>query len=199
MRASEQDRPDVAQRRAAWRAQQPGLDPEQLIFLDETWARTNMTRSHGRSPRGLRLHDAVPYGRWKTSTFVAGLRQNGLVAPAVFNGAINGQLFLAYVEQVLVPTLRPGDIVMMDNLSSHKVTGVREAIAAAGASVLYLPAYSPDLNPIEQAFAKLKALLRAKALRTVETLWNAIGSIVTCFTPAECRNYMQDAGYFQSG
>ncbi|MGH7071783.1 MAG: transposase, partial [Acetobacteraceae bacterium] len=120
-------------------------------------------------------------------------------APAVFNGAINGQLFLAYVEQVLVPTLRPGDIVMMDNLSSHKVSGVCQAIATAGASVLYLPSYSPDLNPIEQAFAKLKTLLRAKALRTVEALWNAIGNIVTCFTPAECRNYMQDAGYFQSG
>ncbi len=158
-----------------------------------------MTRSHGRSPRGVRLHDAVPYGRWKTSTFVAALRQDGLAAPAVFRGAINGQLFLAYVEQTLVPTLTLGDIVVMDNLSSHKVTGVREAIAAAGAGVLYLTAYSPDMNPIEQAFATLKALLRAKALRTVEALWNAIGSIVTCFTPAECRNYMRDAGYFQSG
>ena len=157
-----------------------------------------MTRSHGRAPCGQRLIDAVPYGRWKTSTFLAGLRQDGMVAPAVFNGAINGELFLAYVEQVLAPSLRPGDTVVMDNLGSHKVAGVREAIAAAGASVLYLPAYSPDLNPIEQAFAKLKALLRAKALRTVEVLWNAIGSIVGCFTPEECRNYMKQAGYFQS-
>jgi len=158
-----------------------------------------MTRLHGRSPRGQRLIDAVPYGRWKTSTFLAGLRQDALVAPAVFNGAIDGELFRAYVEQILVPTLRPGDIVVMDNLGSHKVVGVREAITTAGAGLLYLPAYSPDLNPIEQAFAKLKALLRAKALRTVEALWNAIGSIVGCFTPNECRNYMRNAGYFQSG
>lgn len=158
-----------------------------------------MTRSHGRSPRGQRLADAVPYGRWRTSTFLAGLRQDGLVAPAVFAGAINGELFRAYVDQILVPALRPGDIVVMDNLSSHKVTGVRNAIIAAGASLLFLPAYSPDLNPIEQAFAKLKALLRAQALRTVEALWNAIGSIVGCFTPNECRNYIRDAGYFQSG
>src|SRR3954465_1482908 len=127
---------------------------------------------------GCRLVDAVPHGHWKTSTFIAGLRQDGLIAPCVFNGAINGELFLAYVEQVLVPTLASGDIVIMDNLASHKVAGVRRAIEAAGARLLYLPPYSPDLNPIEQAFAKLKAMLRARALRTVEALWNALGDLV---------------------
>ena len=137
-----------------------------------------------------------PHGHWNTSTFIAGLRQDGLVAPCVFNGAINGELFLAYVEQVLVPTLIGGDIVVMDNLGSHKVAGVRKAIEAVGARLHYLPSYSPDLNPIEQAFAKLKALLRAKALRTVEALWNALGDIVACFSPAECANFLRHAGYF---
>jgi transposase len=126
------------------------------------------------------------------------LRQDGMIAPCVFKGAINGELFLAYIEQVLVPTLTRGDIVIMDNLSSHKVAGVRQAIEAAGASVLHLPSYSPDLNPIEQAFAKLKALLRAKALRTLEALWNAIGSIGSCFTPTECANFLRHTGYFRS-
>ena len=138
-----------------------------------------MVRLYGWAPVGHRLVDAVPHGHWKTSTFIAGLRQDRLVAPCVFNGAINGELFLAYVEQVLAPTLTRGDIVVMDNLGSHKVAGVRKAIEAAGARLLYLPPYSPDLNPIEQAFAKLKALLRAKALRTVEALWNALGDIVS--------------------
>ena len=158
-----------------------------------------MTRQMGRSERGQRLVGAVPYGRWRTSTFIAGLRHDGMVAPAVFNGAINGETFLAYVEQVLVLTLRPGDLVIMDNLGSHKVAGVREAIEAAGASAMFLPAYSPDLNPIEMAFAKLKAMLRAKALRSVEALWNALGDIVPCFTPNECASYFRHAGYFQSG
>lgn len=157
-----------------------------------------MTRPLGRAECGKRLVAAVPYGHWKTSTFIAGLRQDGLVAPGVFDGAINGALFLAYVEQALVPTLRAGDVVIMDNLSSHKVAGVRDAIAAAGASLLYLPAYSPDLNPIEQAFAKLKALLRAGAIRTVDALWKALGTLLDCFSPAECANYLRHAGYFQS-
>jgi transposase len=196
LRAAEQDRPDVAKARAEWRDNQSALDPGKLIFLDETWTKTNMVRQYGWAEVGRRLVDAVPHGHWKTSTFIAGLRQDGLVAPCVFNGAINGELFLAYVEQVLVPTLSPGDIVIMDNLASHKVTGVRQAIEAAGASLLYLPPYSPDLNPIEQAFAKLKALLRAKALRTVEALWKALGNLVTCFSPAECANYLRHAGYF---
>jgi transposase len=153
-----------------------------------------MARLYGWAPAGTRLVDAVPHGHWNTSTFIAGLRENGLVAPCVFRGAINGELFLAYVEQVLAPTLTTGDIVIMDNLSSHKVAGVRQAIEAAGATLLYLPPYSPDLNPIEQAFAKLKALLRAKALRTVDALWNALGSLVACFTPEECRNFLRHAG-----
>jgi len=153
----------------------------------------------GSAERGKRVVSAVPFGRWRTSTFIASLRHDGLVAPCVFNGAVNGELFIAYVEQVLVPTLRVGDIVVMDNLSSHKVAGVREAIETAGATLRLLPAYSPDLNPIEQAFAKLKTLLRSRAMRSVEALWNAIGSIIACFAPAECANYFRNAGYFRSG
>jgi transposase len=160
--------------------------------------KTNMTRLYGRAPRGKRLVAAVPHGHWKTSTFIGALRCDGLVAPSVFDGAINGELFLAYVEQVLVPTLKPGDIVIMDNLRSHKVAGVREAIVAAGATLLFIPPYSPDLNPIEMAFAKLKALLRAKAIRTVEALWNTLGTLVGCFTPKECANFFRHDGYFQS-
>jgi transposase len=167
-----------------------------LIFIDETWTKTNMIRLYGWAEVGHRLVDAVPHGHWNTSTFIAGLRQDGLVAPCVFNGAINGELFLAYVEQVLAPTLMRGDIVIMDNLASHKVAGVRHAIEAAGAGLLYLPSYSPDLNPIEQAFAKLKAMLRARALRTVEALWNALGDLVACFSPAECAHFLRHAGYF---
>jgi len=160
-----------------------------LIFIDETWTKTSMTRPMGRAERGKRVVSAVPFGRWWTSTFIASLRHGGLVAPCVFNG----ELFVAYVEQVLMPTLRVGDIVVMDNLSSHKVAGVREAIETAGATLRLLPAYSPDL------FAKLKALLRGRAMRTVEALWNELGSIVACFTPAECTNYFRHTGYLQSG
>jgi transposase len=174
------------------------LTPGRLVFIDETWTKTNMVRLYGRAPTGHRLVGAVPHGHWQTSTFIAGLRHDSLVAPCVFKGAINGTLFLAYVEQVLVPTLKAGDIVIMDNLASHKVAGVRRAIEAVGAILMFLPPYSPDLNPIEQAFAKLKALLRAKALRTVDALWNALGSLVGCFTAAECANYLRHAGYFQS-
>lgn len=169
-----------------------------MIFIDETWTKTNMTRQYGWAAVGHRLVDAVPHGHWNTSTFIAGLRCDGLVAPCVFSGAINGAAFLAYVEQVLVPTLRCDDIVVMDRLSSHKIAGVRKAIEGAGASVLYLPPYSPDLNPIEQAFAKLKALLRAKALRTIGALWKALGDLVPCFPPAECANFIRHAGYFRS-
>ena len=157
-----------------------------------------MTRLYGRAPRNQRLVDAVPHGHWKTSTFIGALRCDGLTAPGLFDGAINGDAFLAYVEQVLVPTLRKGDVIIMDNLGSHKVKGVREAIEGAGASLMFIPPYSPDLNPIEQAFAKLKALLRAKKLRTVDALWKAVGNIVECFTPQECAHFLRHAGYFQS-
>jgi transposase len=174
---------------------QPSLDPERLVFVDETWASTNMARRNGRGPRGARVVAAVPHGHWKTSTFVAGLRADGIVAPLVLDGAINGISFRNYVEQFLAPTLRPGDTVVMDNLASHKVKGVREAIEAAGARLLFLPPYSPDLNPIEQFFAKLKALLRTAARRTVDALWNAIGTALDAFTPDECRNYIANCGY----
>jgi transposase len=174
------------------------MNPAHLVFIDETWATTNMTRSHGRCRRGQRLLAAVPHGHWKTSTFLAALRHDGITAPLVLDGAINGDAFRAYVEQFLAPTLAPGDIVVMDNLSSHKVDGVRQAIERAGASLLYLPPYSPDLNPIEQLFAKLKALLRATAARTVDDLWNAIGQLLDDFSATECANYLANCGYVQS-
>lgn len=165
------------------------------MFLDETWATTNMTRRYGRSRRGQRLVAAVPHGHWKTSTFVAALRHDCLTAPCVIDGAVNGTIFRAYVEQQLAPTLKPGDVVIMDNLASHKVAGVREAIEARGAALVYLPAYSPDLNPIEQAFAKLKSLLRKEAARSVDALWNAIGRSLGQFSPTECANYFANRGY----
>jgi transposase len=193
--AEEQDRPDVLRRRRAWFEAQPDLDPDRLVFIDETWASTNMARTHGRALRGERLRAAVPHGHWLTTTFVAGLRNTGMVAPMVLDGPINGSLFQDYVEQVLVPELRPGDIVVMDNLGSHKGAGVRAAIEAAGASLLYLPPYSPDFNPIEQAFAKLKAMLRKAAERTLDDLWHSIGRIIDTFTPTECANYFAAAGY----
>ena len=158
-----------------------------------------MARLRGRAPRGQRLDGAAPYGHWKTTTFVAGLRHDGLVAPFVLDGPINGEWFKAYIEQVLAPTLSAGDIVVMDNLASHKVKGVRKAIAARGAELIYLPAYSPDLNPIEQVFAKLKALLRTEAARTVETLWTAIGRLIDRFQPGECANYLANCGYLRPG
>jgi transposase len=182
-------------RRWNWFEAQPDLEPSRLVFIDETWASTNMARTHGRAPRGQRLRAAIPHGHWKTTTFVAGLRNSGMVAPMVLDGPINGEFFQAYVDQVLVPELRPGDIVVMDNLGSHKGVGVREAIEAAGASLLYLPPYSPDFNPIENAFAKLKAMLRKAGERTVDGLWSAIGRISDTFTPTECANYFAAAGY----
>lgn len=195
MQAAEQERPDVAQQRAWWRVQQAGLDPERLVFIDETWAKTNMTRTRGRSLRGTRLVAKVPHGHWKTTTFVAALRASGLTAPLVLDGAMNGDLFLAYVKQVLVPTLHSGDIVVMDNLSSHKKAGVRAAIESAGAQLLYLPPYSPDFNPIELAFSKFKWLLRSAAERTVDALWKTCGSLLDRFHEHECRNYIKHCGY----
>ena len=157
-----------------------------------------MCRRYGRAGRGERLVQAVPHGHWHISTFIGALRHDGMIAPCVVDGAIDGDLFVAYVEQQLAPVLRPGDTVIMDNLSSHKVQGVREAIEKTGATLLYLPPYSPDLNPIEMAFAKLKSLLRSRALRTMDELWNALGPISNAFTQTECQNYLRHAGYPQS-
>lgn len=165
------------------------------MFIDETWASTNMARRYGRALRGQRLRVGVPHGHWKTTTFVAGLRASGLVAPFVLDGPINRHAFETYFARVLVPDLRPSDVVVMDNLSSHKGPRVREMIEAAGATLLYLPPYSPDFNPIENAFAKLKALLRKAAERTVEGLWTTIGQLLDAFTPDECANYLAAAGY----
>lgn len=193
--AAEQQRPDVLARRRAWFDGQPDLDPERLIFIDETGASTKMARLRGRAPRGVRCRASVPHGHWKTTTFTAGLRLSGLTAPMVVDGAMNGPAFLAYVEQVLVPELAPGDVVVMDNLPAHRSGGVRQAIHAAGATLLYLPPYSPDFNPIEMAFSKLKALLRKAAPRAVTDLWDALGSALDDFAPSECQNYFAAAGY----
>ena len=164
------------------------------MFIDETSAKTNMTRRHGRCARGKRLVAKVPHGRWRTMTFLAALRSDRISAPCVIDGPINGRSFLAYVEQVLVPTLQSGDIVVLDNLGSHKGTAVRKAIRGAGAKIFFLPPYSPDLNPIEQVFAKLKGLLRKAAERTVEATWRRIGQLLESFTPDECAAYVRHAG-----
>jgi transposase len=185
----------VVEARRQWSAEQLNLDPDRVVFLDETWAKTNMTRTYGRSSRGQRLVERVPYGRWQTTTFLGALRSTGFVAPLCVEGAINGRIFLAWVEQHLVKALRPGDVVVMDNLSSHKVKGVVEAIEAAGAEVRYLPPYSPDLNPIELAFSKFKKLLRDGAQRTVETLAELCGKVLDLFSEHECRNYLKHCGY----
>lgn len=177
---------------------QAGLDPERLVFIDETWAKTNMTRPRGRSLKGTRLVAKVPYGHWKTTTFLAALRTSGLTAPLVIDGAVNGELFLAYVRQQLVPTLRSGDIVIMDNLASHKKAGICAAIESVGATVLYLPPYSPDLNPIENAFSKFKWLLKSSAERTVTALWNRCGELLDTITTTESRNYFRHCGYRQT-
>lgn len=174
----EQDRPDILKRRRDWFDGQLDLDPAKLVFIDETGLSTKMARLRGRAPRGERCRAGVPHGHWKTTTFTGALRLTGMTAPFVYDGAMNGQVFLAYVDQVLVPTLEPGDVVVMDNLPAHKAAGIRDAIQAAGAGLLYLPPYSPDFNPIENAFAKLKALLRAKAERTITALWDTVGSLI---------------------
>jgi transposase len=199
VRATERDRPDVAAARAAWRVRQAGLDPARVVFIDETCATTAMARRYGWGPMDRRVVGAVPHGHWQVTTFVAALRADGLTAPMAVDGAITGELFRAYVEQVLAPTLRPGDLVVMDNLQCHKVAGVAEAIRRAEAELAYLPAYSPDLNPIEQAFAKLKAELRRRGERTVDGLWAALGESLDWFPPEECRSYLRHAGYTLRG
>jgi transposase len=195
LRAAEQERPDVANKRRLWLVWQRFMDASRFVFLDETGTATNMARRYGRSPCGERLVGAVPQGHWKTTTFVAGLKQSGIVAPLVLDGPMTGPAFRAYVEQFLAPALEPGDVVVLDNLAAHKVAGVRQAIAGAGAAILYLPPYSPDLNPIEQLFAKLKARLREAAARTKDEIWQAIGRLLAMVPPSECANYLTRCGY----
>ena len=184
----------MAQRKA-WSALQPSLDPAKLVFLDETGATTKLARRHGRAPRGQRCRAAIPHGHWKTTTLVCGLRLEGLVAPMILDGAMDGAAFRAYAAALLGPTLRAGDIVVLDNLAAHKVPGVREVIRQAGATLLFLPPYSPDFNPIEQVFAKLKALLRKAAARTVDELEAAVATALEAVPPQECAHYIAHAGY----
>jgi transposase len=193
--AAEHKRADVARARRRWMREQGMFDPARLVFIDETCTNTAMVRLRGRAPRGARLVDYAPQGHWKTITFVGGLRQRAMTAPFVIEGAMNGPMFLAYVKQCLVPTLKRGEIVRMDNLPVHKVARVAEAIEAAGATLIYLPKYSPDLNPIELAFSKLKAHLRKAAEHTISRLWRRIGRAVTDFSAQECSNYFRHAGY----
>ena len=195
MFADEQSRPDVARKRRRWRGWQHRFDPGRLVFIDETWIKTNMAPLRGWGPKGRRLRSYAPHGRWRTMTFLGALRADGLTAPYVFDGPINGTCFLAYVEQQLVPTLKPGDIVVMDNLGSHKAKTVRNAINAAGARLWFLPPYSPDLNPIEQAFSKIKHWMRIAAKRTAEETWRYLGKLLDTITPEECTNYFKNAGY----
>jgi transposase len=185
----------VRLQRDAWQKAQPTLDPARLVFIDETGLDTAMVRRYGWGDGGARVRGAAPQGHWHTSTFVAALRQRGLTAPMVIQGAMDGACFKAYVKEFLCPTLAPGDIVVWDNLSSHQVAGVREAIEAVGATLKPLPPYSPDFNPIEQVFAKLKAGLRKAGERTVEALWDTLAKVMDQFTPAECENYLRGAGY----
>jgi transposase len=193
--AGERDRPDVAWRRAQWIKYQNRVDPTCLVFIDETWTKTNMAPLRGWGPRGVRLVAKVPHGHWTTTTFLAALRHDRIDAPWLLDGPIDGETFRTYVENVPVPTLRPGDIVMMDNLGSHKSLVVRQLIRQAGAKLFFLPKYSPDLNPIEQVFAKLKHLLRKAAARTLQAVCAEIGKSLETFTPQECRNYFRNSGY----
>jgi len=195
LRAAEQKRKDVARARRKWIREQGLLDPAKLVFIDETSVNTNMMRLYGRCPCGVRLVDHVPFGKWETLTFVSALRHDGMVAPMLIEGPMNGELFLAYVEQCLVPTLKPKDIVVVDNLTSHKVAGVAEAIEAAGATLRYLPQYSPDLNPIEMPFSKFKAYLRKLAQRTIPGIRRGIRSFLSSLKGQECTNYLRHAGY----
>ncbi len=193
--AKEQDGPKLARFRTRWKTHQHKLDPARLVFVDETWVKTNMTRTHGWFERGQAYYAKVPHGHWKTLTFLAGLRHDRIVAPMVLDGPINGMAFTAWVEQFLVPTLAPKDIVIMDNLSGHKGKPVRDAIRKAGAHLLFLPPYSPDLNPIEMMFAKLKTLVRKADERTVTATWKRVGELLDAFPPQECSAYLRHAGY----
>ena len=195
LRAAEQQRTDVARARRRWVREQRLLDTNRLVFIDETAVTTKMVRLWGRSPRGVELIGRAPFGRWETITFVAGLRHNKMVAPMTIEGAMNGQMFLAYVKQCLIPTLRRGDIVVIDNVGFHKVPGIREAIESRGASLRYLPKYSPDLNPIEMSFSKFKALMRKASARTTSGIKRAVRAFLPSLTAQECANYFKHAGY----
>lgn len=185
----------MALERWFWHREQPRLDPDKLVFIDETGTRTDMTRLRGWSLRGKRLIDTVPGGHWKTTTFTAGLKRSGLIAPFLLEGAMDGAAFETYVTEVLVPELEVGDMIVMDNLPAHKVSGIAEAIETAGAELFYLPPYSPDLNPIEMIFAKLKSLIRKGAWRTMDTLWDGIASTLNHITRQDCKNCFRHAGY----
>jgi transposase len=193
--AAEQQRPDVARKRASWRKHQPQIGIERLVFIDETWTKTNMAPLRGWCRKGQRLVTHVPHGHWKTMTFIAALRHDRIDAPCVFDGPINGESFLHYVEQILKPRLKPNDIVIMDNLGSHKSDAVRNIIRSVGAKLFFLPPYSPDLNPIEQAFSKIKHGLRKAKERTIEGLWKRIGTLIPTLTKDECNNYFINAGW----
>jgi transposase len=195
MRAQEQDREEIAQARARWENDQRKIPAAKLVFIDETGTSTQMSRRYGRCAKKRRLIGKAPWGQWKTTTFVAALRSKGLTAVMVLDGPLNGESFRAWVQQFLLPTLRPGDVVVMDNLPAHKVTGIRQMIESCGAKLFYLPPYSPDLNPIEFAFSKLKSLLRKAAARTVHSLWKTIGNSLHAFTAEECQNSFKAAGY----
>jgi transposase len=195
VRPADQSRPDIARKRRRWKAYQPRIDASRLVFIDETWVKTNMAPLRGWGPRGQRLEALVPHGHWKTLTFIAALRRDRIDAPWVIDGPINGGLFRAYVEQVLVPTLAKGDVVILDNLGSHKGKAARNAVRAAGAHMIFLPPYSPDLNPIEQLFAKLKHFMRRDQPRTIEATWRKVGDLLDLFTPTECANYLRNSGY----
>jgi putative transposase len=193
--AQERDRPDVARRRAQWRLYQGRVDPRRLVFIDETWTKTNMAPLRGWGARGERLKAQTPFGRWTTMTFVAALRCDRLDAPCLLDGPINAEAFLAYVTTLLVPALKPGDLVVMDNLGSHRGKAIRRAIRKAGAKLFFLPKYSPDLNPIEQVFAKLKHLLRKAQARSYDALLAAAAPLLEAFTPDECANSLRNSGY----
>jgi len=188
----------VQRARTEWKEQQPDWNPGKLVFLDETAVATHLTRLRGRSMRGTRCVAHTPHGHYKSTTFIAGLRCDGVSAPLVMDGAMDGAMFVTWVRQCLAPSLRAGDVVIADNLSSHKVAGVREALQAVGADIMYLPPYSPDLNPIEKLFAKLKAMLRKAGKRTVQALWDEVGRLLGTISPAECCNYFRSCGYVSS-
>ncbi len=195
MLAAERDRPDIARKRLRWKAYQQRIAPKRLVFIDETWIKTNMAPLRGWGPRGKRLEARVPHGHWKTLTFIAALRADMIDAPWVIDGPMNGELFTLYAEKVLAPTLARGDIVILDNLGSHKGNAARRAVRAAGAHLLFLPPYGPDLNPIEQVFAKLKHLMREAEARTIEKTWRNAGELLDRFSTEECANYLKNSGY----